>query len=80
MDFIKRIVGILRDEGIEIEYTGEDVDLSDYIIDSIQFISFIVDIENEFGIEIADDYLRYDIISSLHSLAQIVENCKKDVG
>ena len=80
MDFIGRIVVILSDEGLEIEYTVEDVDLSDYIIDSIQFISFIVDIENEFGIEIADDYLRYDIISSLHSLAQIVENCKNEVG
>lgn len=80
MDYIERIIEVLRNEGIEIEYKGVDLDLSDYIFDSIQFISFIIDIENEFGIEIADNYLRYDVITSLHSFAKIVESCKEDVG
>ena len=55
MDIINRIVSILHEEGIEAEYTGGDLDLRDYIIDSIQFISFIVEVEREFDIEIPNE-------------------------
>lgn len=51
MDFISDILALLYEEGIEIEYNGVDLDLRDYITDSIQFISFIVDLENRFAIE-----------------------------
>lgn len=78
MDYISDILDLLLEEGIEVEYTGIDLDLRDYIIDSIQFIGFIVDIEKKFDMEIPDEYLLYDSISSLHSFAEIIKNCKKE--
>ena len=78
MDFISDILALLYEEGIEIEYNGVDLDLRDYINDSIQFISFIVDLENRFAIEMPDEYLTYDAISSLHSFAEIVKNFKDE--
>ena len=79
MDYVKEMIALLRDEGIEIEYDGQDLDLREYIADSVQFITFIVDIESKFEIEIPDDYLLYDSISSLHSFAQIVRSLRDDV-
>lgn len=70
-----RIIDLLCGEGIEIEYIGQDIDLREYIVDSIQFIGFIVDVEDTFGIEISDEYLQYDSIMSLHAFAQLVSDC-----
>lgn len=78
MDFISEVIALLHEEGLEVEYTGVDLDLRDYITDSIQFISFIVDIEKKFVIEFSDEYLLYDSISSLHSFAEIIRNCKEE--
>ena len=77
MEFANKIIEILNEEGIYIEYKGEDLDLREYIIDSLQYISFIVDIENLFGIEIPDEYLIYDSIASLHSFSNVVKMCKE---
>lgn len=78
MEFINEIIILLHEEGFEIDYSGTDLDLRDYISDSIQFISFIVDIENKFEIEFPDEYLLYNSISSLHSFSEIVKNCKQE--
>ena len=48
---------VLCDMGILVPDDNNDIDLSEYIIDSLQFISFIVEIENKFGIEIPDELL-----------------------
>lgn len=78
MNYINEIIDLLHEEGMEIEYTGVDLDLRDYLTDSIQFISFIVDIEKKFDMEMPDEYLLYDSISSLHSFAEIIRNCKEE--
>ena len=77
MDFISEIINLMHEEGLEVNYNGSDLDLRDYIFDSIQFISFIVEIEKIFYIEIPDEYLLYDSISSLYSFAKIIKNCKE---
>lgn len=78
MDFINEIIDLLHEEGINVEYTGIDLDLRDYLTDSTQFISFIVGVENRFDIEMPDEYLSYDSISSLHSFAEIIRGCKEE--
>lgn len=77
MEFANRIIDVLNEEGICIEYKGEDLDLREYIIDSLQYISFIVDIENVFGIEIPDEYLIYDSIASLHSFSNVIKDVQR---
>jgi acyl carrier protein len=41
-----------------------DFAISDYILDSLAFIKFVIAIETELGIELSDDFLLYDILNS----------------
>lgn len=79
MDFISEVIIVLYEEGLAVEYTGVDLDLRDYIADSIQFINFIVDIEKRFEIEFPDEYLLYDSIASLHSFVELIKKCREKV-
>jgi len=62
-------VGIVGASGTE-----TDVDLCEFIEDSITFITFIVELENEFQIEFPDDLLLLETISSLYGLCEIIES------
>lgn len=42
----------------------EDFSISDYIIDSISFIQFIISIEEAIGHELSDDFLDLEILRS----------------
>ena len=59
-----------------------DIDLHDYITDSIMFISFIVELEKRFGLEFPDELLFSDTLTSLsgfsYLLAEIINNGKED--
>ena len=50
------------------------MDLTEYILDSIQFISFIVELERELNIEFPDELLLYDNIRSLNGFISLIEN------
>lgn len=51
----------------------KDEDLREYIIDSLQFINFILEIEHYFDIEVPANVLIYDNIASLNGFGTIVE-------
>lgn len=72
----KDIIPILSNIGILIDEQMEtfDVDLTEYILDSIQFISFIVELERELNIEFPDELLLYDNIRSLNGFKSLIEN------
>ena len=72
----KDIIPILSNIGILIDEQMEtfDVDLIEYILDSIQFISFIVELERELNIEFPDELLLYDNIRSLNGFISLIEN------
>ncbi len=72
----KDIIPILSNIGILIDEQMEtfDVDLTEYILDSIQFISFIVELERELNIEFPDELLLYDNIRSLNGFISLIEN------
>lgn len=65
---------VLRDEAICFEENGENMDLRQYIFDSIQFVNLIVAIENQFGIRLKDDYITYDILQSPETLMNAIKN------
>lgn len=62
----KMIVRIMQDQfGIVIiDENVEDFAISDYLSDSISFIEFISCLENEIGIELPDDFLVFETLSS----------------
>ena len=51
----------------------QDFDIRDYISDSIQFMDFIVRIEDKLQIELSDDFLDYDLLLSSVALANKIE-------
>lgn len=64
------LVEILEEMGFIIfEKNDEDINIGDYITDSIQFISFIINIEQLLGTELTEDFLQFDILSSVNGLS-----------
>lgn len=72
-----RIKEALKRAGVtEVDGLKGDTDLREWIVDSMMFISFIVELENEFSIQIPDNLLEYDTIASVDGLLNIIESLK----
>ena len=67
-DIKETLINCLDRNGIELNGDNEDIE----IIDSISFITIIVDIENEFNIEFPDEYLIIDNINNFEKLYNTV--------
>ena len=50
----------------------EDVNLLEYELDSLAFVSFVVDLEHKLNIVIPDEYLTYSVLESLHGFANLI--------
>jgi len=70
-DLRSRIITILEHNGLIFDGMSED---STLVFDSIQFITVIVELEEEFDIEIPDEYLLSEEISCIDSIVNIVNN------
>lgn len=60
----------LLESGIMINSTDEDLDLRDFFQDSLQFISFAVNLEQKLNIELSDELLLFDSIASFNNYSQ----------
>lgn len=69
----EKIVECLKDVGILVDTENNDTNINDYDVDSITFISFIVEIEEVFDIIIPDGYLYSEILKSLNGFTSLVE-------
>lgn len=70
----KKVMVAIQTAGIEVEDTmSEDIDLTELIEDSFQFISMIVNLEEELQVEIPDDYLVMDKLQSLKGFIVMLE-------
>ena len=71
------VINVLTDLGIdcsEIDLNpNADVNLSEYITDSITFINFIVRIEEDLEIEIPDNFLILDKLTSLNGFINMLQ-------
>lgn len=77
----KVIINCLNEIGIVINLTlleNDDVNLDDYQLDSLTFISFLVDIEERLNIVIPDDYLDYNILQSLTGFINLISQLVED--
>lgn len=77
MDIKEKTRKILYDMGFSID-SENDVNLLEYGIDSLQFIEFVVSIEEEFDIVIPDEVLLMDNISSLNGFITYIESIIKE--
>ena len=70
-----QVITCLENVGVFIsDENPEDVHLTEYNLDSITFISFIVELENTFDVEIPGQYISYDFLSSLNSIVDVMES------
>ena len=68
IEFRSRILEIFAESGILAQDPGpdEDIDLRDFIEDSIQFVSAVVEIENQFDIELHDELLSPESLAPIN--------------
>lgn len=69
----ERLIRCLLYMGIVVDENEGDIDLKEYIIDSLQFMSTIVEIERIFLIEFPDELLTYSVFDSLNGLVNIID-------
>lgn len=75
----EKIIECLENLGFVLDKMSEekDVDLSEYILDSIDFVQFLVELEETFAIDIPDSMLGIDVLKSLNGLANMILELKK---
>ena len=71
---IEKIIEIFINNVTCICFTGEDINLSECVEDSITFMTILVDLEEAFQIEFPDEILQIDCFNSLYNLADIILN------
>ncbi len=59
------------------ELQKDDIDLRDFIADSLEYVSLIVEIENAFEIDLPDEFLDFDVLASLNGIINAVEGLVK---
>lgn len=67
-----KIIEILEQNGIFIENTENDFDITEYIEDSLQFITFIVSLEEEFNINFPNEMISLDNLKSFNAFCDII--------
>ena len=78
IDIIKKyIFEILDENGVYVDQSDieEDLDLREYIVDSLQYVYFIVELENRLGLELPDEILLYENLASINGFANMVIQC-----
>ena len=78
MDVKEKLLQCFLNIGVVINDTEDDVDLKEYITDSVQFIAAIVEIERIFSIEFPDELLLFSVFDSFNGLVKIVESILKE--
>jgi acyl carrier protein len=56
----------------------EDIDLQEYVEDSLQYITTIAEIENLFDIDLPDELLLFSSLSSFHSFSEAIFELLKE--
>ena len=76
----EKIIECLENLGFVLDKMSEekDVDLSEYILDSIDYVQFMVELEETFAIDIPDSMLGIDVLKSLNGLANMILELKKN--
>lgn len=77
MKYKNEILEVLEMMGIYIDDADSELNLQEYIMDSLQFITFIVNLEEKLEFTFPDEYLIYESIGNINILNDIIEQVKK---
>jgi len=69
MNIREKIEGIFYNVGLDISDSNEWIDQ----MDSLSFVTVIVELEQEFDVEFPDEYLNINLINSIEELEEVVK-------
>lgn len=80
MNTKETIISIVQDLGNSVDGLdpNKNIDLQLYIIDSLQFISFIISVEEKFDIEFPDEFLLIENVKFLDDFAGVIDYCLEE--
>lgn len=67
------VLKCMENIGIFVDVNDYDIVLDNYIEDSIQFITLVIEMENIFNIEIPDDLLTISNFESINKICELLE-------
>jgi len=70
---ISPIITCFGNIGVVVDSLSESSNLLDYLDNSITFMTFILEVEQTFDIEVPDEYLRPDRLVTVHDLMLMVD-------
>ena len=65
-------VGVIIDESVA------DPDISEYGIDSISYVTFIIELEDVLGVELPESVFNYDVLRSLNGFVNLIDGIVSD--
>ena len=77
MKYRTEIIEVLESMGIYVNQEEVPINLQEYIVDSIEFITFIVNLEEKLNFTLPDEYLVYESIATIDLLCEIIEKAKQ---
>lgn len=66
----ERVSKVFERCGVVVNFENDEINIEE--MDSFTYITTLVELENEFSIEIPDSYLAQNIFSSIESLCNII--------
>lgn len=73
------IISSFEEVGILVDVDNSDVDLRDKIADSLQFITAILQLEENLGVTLTDELIAYENLASLDAFAQSIKHLLDDL-
>lgn len=80
MDNVDRIIECIQKVGIDVSDSEDykSINLNEYVLDSISFVSFIVEVEKEFDCEIPDDLLLMSTLTTVGKFSEMIDEIKQN--
>ena len=69
-----KLIKCYEENGIICDKSKEDIDIRNYDVDSIMFMSLVISIEEKFDIIIPDYLMNYDAFISAKSIAIFIDS------
>lgn len=73
----EKIISCIQNVGLKV---NQDSIVSLEEVSSIEFISLFIEIENEFSIQIPDEYLDIETLSSIDFVCKLIEQLSENKG
>ena len=73
-ELITLISALFKEKGFDVELIEHADLINDLGMDSITFISMVVEIEARFNIEVPDDFLLMDYFINVDAIVKIIDN------